>query len=345
MDTTIHWHGSYLTYTLEPVHGSQCARSRACYRLIRVSNRPSTAVNPSDGWSTRSHAGESVFFRCLRPILFAKALALAYYEAKNPISPGGNFTYRFSIGDQYGFYWYHSHFRTYYNDAIRGALLIRPSSSRPRPFSMLAKNNADLSALLQAERDAKSVLLNDWTHELSDIIFAQYEKTGAFPNCVDSILANGQGRDQCLPESVLQGGTGLGLATSSTNDDIGSPTQISMGLASTSMSGMRKRIFGRRYVESRNGHESFNCDLYDYKELSSLLQRHGIYVWNAQYFGYARYVGDTSTHGFTKPLWMYDADDVQARLQYQLSSTRDLHKHRIGLADYSCQPNARLACP
>merc|ERR1712169_89358 len=28
-----------------------------------------------------------------------------------PIPPGGNFTYRFSTADEYGFYWYHSHFR------------------------------------------------------------------------------------------------------------------------------------------------------------------------------------------------------------------------------------------
>jgi len=133
-----------------------------------------------------------------------------------PIAPGGNFTYRFSVENEYGFYWYHSHFRAYYNDAIRGPLMIRPSSSRRRPFESLANTPAELEALLQAERDAPSVLLNDWTHSLSDVIYEQYFETGAFPNCVDSLLANGQGRVQCLPESVLEAGTGLGLSPSST---------------------------------------------------------------------------------------------------------------------------------
>merc|ERR1712000_427167 len=110
-----------------------------------------------------------------------------------PIAPGANF-----------------------NDAIRGPLMIRPSSSRRRPFESLANTPAELEALLQAERDAPSVLLNDWTHSLSDVIYEQYFETGAFPNCVDSLLANGQGRVQCLPESVLEGGTGLGLSPSST---------------------------------------------------------------------------------------------------------------------------------
>ena len=94
--------------------------------------------------------------------------------------------------------------------------MIRPSPSRRRPFESLANSPAELEVLLRAERDAPSVLLNDWTHSLSDVIYEQYFETGAFPNCVDSLLANGQGRVQCLPESVLEAGTGLGLSPSST---------------------------------------------------------------------------------------------------------------------------------
>ncbi|KAJ6112305.1 Cupredoxin [Penicillium sp. IBT 18751x] len=112
-----------------------------------------------------------------------------------PIPPGGNFTYRFSVGDQYGFYWYHSHFRAYYDDAIRGPLLIHPASNRSRPFEKLAGNNsADLANILQAENSATNILLNDWTHETSDTIYRRYIETGAFPFCVDSLIANGQGR-------------------------------------------------------------------------------------------------------------------------------------------------------
>ena len=75
----------------------------------------------------------------------------------------------------------------------------------------MARNDNEKAALLEAERQATNILLNDWTHELSDAIFARYLRTGAFPSCVDSILANGLGRVQCLPEAVLQAGPGLGI--------------------------------------------------------------------------------------------------------------------------------------
>jgi hypothetical protein len=122
--------------------------------------------------------------------------------------------------------------------------MIRPSPSRIRPFAQLAVDNADSSALLQAERDATSVLLNDWTHDLSDTVFARYFETGAFPHCVDSILANGYGRVQCLPDQILQAGTGLGIGATPSSDPMRSlpPTSLSMESASMSMSGMPKRM-------------------------------------------------------------------------------------------------------
>ncbi|KAJ5144445.1 CAZyme family AA1 [Penicillium atrosanguineum] len=137
-------------------------------------------------------------------------LRVAHFTPQYPIPPGGNFTYRFSVKDQYGFFWYHSHVRAYYNDGIRGPLLIRPSPGRSRPFEKLVHGPRERDAILQAERDATPILLNDWTHDLSDIIYARYFETGAFPNCVDSILANGFGRVECLPEYILQAGPSLG---------------------------------------------------------------------------------------------------------------------------------------
>lgn len=137
-------------------------------------------------------------------------------------------TYRFSTKGEYGFYWYHSHFKAYYNDAIRGPLLIRPAASRQRPFDKIAGGKPDqMSALLAAEKDANNILLNDWTHELSDVISARYMQTGAAPSCVDSILANGLGRVQCLPQSILDAGPGLGIRSQS-----GSPNQdVAAGFA------------------------------------------------------------------------------------------------------------------
>lgn len=128
---------------------------------------------------------------------------------QNAIAPGGNFTYRFPLDDQYGFYWYHSHFRAYYNDAIRGSITIHPKKSRVRPFQSLATDDNDYNALLEAERKAIPILLTDWYHNLSDEVYADYMSTGAFPNCVDSLLANGMGRVQCLPQEILDCGTNL----------------------------------------------------------------------------------------------------------------------------------------
>ena len=159
-------------------------------------------------------------------------------KTQYPIAPGGNFTYRFSVGTEYGFYWYHSHFRAYYDDAIRGPLMIHPSTTHPRPFEKLAKSDSDLTKLLQTEHDALPILLNDWTHDTSDTIYAQYFKTGAFPNCVDSLLANGLGRVECLSENILQAGTGLGLNSSPSMTNASST--MSTGTSSTSMMGMSK---------------------------------------------------------------------------------------------------------
>ncbi|KAF4996202.1 hypothetical protein FDECE_12543 [Fusarium decemcellulare] len=162
--------------------------------------------------------------------------------SQKPIPPGGNFTYRFSTGSEYGFYWYHSHVRAYYNDAIRGPLLIRPAESRKRPFASLARNDDDKDVLHEAERDATNILLNDWTHELSDVVFARYLKTGAFPSCVDSILANGKGRVQCLPKDVLEAGPGLGIEPNSTAEPMQSMATSGMSdMESMSSMDMSKR--------------------------------------------------------------------------------------------------------
>lgn len=72
--------------------------------------------------------------------------------------------------------------------------------------------------MLQAERRGTSLLLTDWYHRLSDKIYNEYFTTGAFPQCVDSLLVNGKGRVQCLPESILQAGPGLGLDSIVAND-------------------------------------------------------------------------------------------------------------------------------
>lgn len=80
----------------------------------------------------------------------------------------------------------------------------------------MAQTEAEKSALLQAETEATPLLLADWYHSPSNTVYQQYLRTGAFPSCVDSLLANGHGRVQCLPNDLLMAGSGLGFDSTST---------------------------------------------------------------------------------------------------------------------------------
>lgn len=201
--------------------------------ILIVYDRDFAAWNSWHGWSAWSHAGQ---FPCDSHSRMCVLIARSWLQY--PIPPGGNFTYKFSVKDEYGFYWYHSHVKAYYNDGLRGPLFIRPSSSRPRPFEALAHCPQDREILLQAEKDAQSILLNDWTHDVSDTIYNRYFETGAFPHCVDSILANGFGRVECLPEYMLQAGPGLGLG----NMDKASSSVMTMPMAEQTETDMNMDI-------------------------------------------------------------------------------------------------------
>ncbi|KAH7009045.1 multicopper oxidase-domain-containing protein [Macrophomina phaseolina] len=169
---------------------------------------------------------------------------------QEPIPPGGNFTYRFSLNNEYGFYWYHSHFRAYSDDAIRGPLVIHPSSQRPRPYETLARNQTELTALQEAEREAVPILLSDWYHRVSDDIFNEYLTTGAFPSCVDSLLANGYGRVRCLPEYILAAGAGLGMEPAPINATATSVVTTPMSFMAMSTKSMETNTKESMRVES-----------------------------------------------------------------------------------------------
>ncbi|KAL2350664.1 hypothetical protein BJ546DRAFT_371238 [Cryomyces antarcticus] len=199
--------------------------------------------------------------------------------------------------------------------------MIHPAPSRVRPFERLASSGAEKSALLQAERNATSVLLNDWTHSVSDTIHAQYLETGAYPFCVDSLLANGLGRVQCLPESILQAGTGLGLSSpleGITNTSVASSLMTIATMAKRVSTGdtvsvdnntaqattvmntihgvnIRWRLFFRRdnpvVNDASVGH--VNC-------------KHDLLISHVHHVGYVRHVID----GSLEPPWMYSTHDV-----------------------------------
>ncbi|KAI0065684.1 laccase [Artomyces pyxidatus] len=66
-----------------------------------------------------------------------------------PIIPGNSFLYDFTVPDQAGTYWYHSHFRNQYCDGLRGAIVIYDS------------NDPHLS-LYDVDNDDTVITLADW---------------------------------------------------------------------------------------------------------------------------------------------------------------------------------------
>ena len=54
----------------------------------------------------------------------------------------------------------------------------RPASTEPSPFSLIASDSKNLTALKRAEASAKPVVVSDWTHLTSDEFLAAEEATG-----------------------------------------------------------------------------------------------------------------------------------------------------------------------
>nr|AUK50745.1 laccase 2 [Peniophora sp. CBMAI 1063] len=90
-----------------------------------------------------------------------------------PIIPGNSFLYNFSVPDQAGTYWYHSHYHDQYCDGVRGALVIYDPSDP----------HADL---YDVDDESTIITLSDWYHFVSP--------QAAAVNTANSTLINGLGR-------------------------------------------------------------------------------------------------------------------------------------------------------
>ncbi|KAF8159248.1 yellow laccase [Crassisporium funariophilum] len=90
-----------------------------------------------------------------------------------PIAPGHSFLYQFSVPDQTGTYWYHSHHSTQYCDGLRGALVVYDPHDPHR-------NKYDFDA------ESTIITLADWYHTPAP-------SAGLVPT-PDSTLINGKGR-------------------------------------------------------------------------------------------------------------------------------------------------------
>jgi FtsP/CotA-like multicopper oxidase with cupredoxin domain len=93
------------------------------------------------------------------------------------IPPGQSLVYNFTL-DQFGTYWYHSHYGTQYLDGILGPLIIH------------SPDEADVRQLYDQDR---VVLIQDWYHDFSTVNLKTYlapdnENTEPIP---DNGLVNG----------------------------------------------------------------------------------------------------------------------------------------------------------
>ena len=80
-----------------------------------------------------------------------------------PIPPGKSFLYNFTLENQYGTYWYHSHYSTQYTDGLVGPLIIHA------PEEASVREGYDFDQV---------VLLSDWYHDLSASLLPGYLASG-----------------------------------------------------------------------------------------------------------------------------------------------------------------------
>ncbi|KII86082.1 hypothetical protein PLICRDRAFT_115284 [Plicaturopsis crispa FD-325 SS-3] len=99
-----------------------------------------------------------------------------------PITPGNSFTYNFTVPDQAGTFWYHSHLSTQYCDGLRGALILY---DRHDPHAHL----------YDIDNESTIITLADWYHDPAP--------SQGFAPAPNSTLINGLGRWPGGPESEL----------------------------------------------------------------------------------------------------------------------------------------------
>ncbi|PLW48883.1 hypothetical protein PCASD_02822 [Puccinia coronata f. sp. avenae] len=105
-----------------------------------------------------------------------------------PLAPGTSFTYKFTVDQQFGTFWYHAHYAALLSDGISGPLIIhspRDPLVRGRDF------------------DSDQILfMNDWYHDTSTVIKQQLLSTKGYNGSLaapspNSALLNGIGFFNC----------------------------------------------------------------------------------------------------------------------------------------------------
>lgn len=142
-----------------------------------------------------------------------------------PILSGDSYQYVIEL-EQYGMYWYHSHYRAYNNDGIIGPVYITPGKDVERPYADIVDSDEDVALLEELEKSPQTLMFSDWFKDTYDSIAAKMFSFGMDPTCIRTMLTNGKGRHICMDSETmnneavtkttkLQGMTG----TNSTNID------------------------------------------------------------------------------------------------------------------------------
>ncbi|EGN96932.1 laccase [Serpula lacrymans var. lacrymans S7.3] len=99
-----------------------------------------------------------------------------------PIAPGNSFLYNFTIPDQAGTFWYHSHYQVQYCDGLKGALIVDDPEDPYRFW-------------YDVDDESTIITLSDWYHEPAELV--------PRPAVIDSALINGVGRYDGGPQVPL----------------------------------------------------------------------------------------------------------------------------------------------
>lgn len=117
------------------------------------------------------------------------------------IPPGENYTYIWEA-EQYGSYFYHAHSQSQIDDGCYGPIVIKPKETVTKPFSKIS--GEEISLLEEAESKVKPFLISDWRHTTSQQTWEIEVASGIESSiCMDSILVNGKGYNDCWPREEI----------------------------------------------------------------------------------------------------------------------------------------------
>lgn len=90
---------------------------------------------------------------------------------QSPIPSGESFTYRFTIADQDGTFWYHAHSHVQRGDGLYGGLVVhKPVTTKGGTRNRQAPENEVL------------LLVGDWFHRSSETMLEWYTSVRGFGN-------------------------------------------------------------------------------------------------------------------------------------------------------------------